>query len=185
MKDDLRFVRELGDFRIEQGWSNELATKLVEASREPAIQERTPKDAKERFRDVEAAWRWHDEPEIGPIVYPLWDNVEQKLGGVAWFSYKSHEELGPEHQATFAIRLYESARGKKLSYPFASSVHEDFTSLPIAKHTSGTWLETDTDNAPALTTYKKLGYETLKIVGDRELMVRPLGVAPATSELDR
>lgn len=174
MKSTMRAVEELGNYRIEQGWSNELAEALVEASREPTIREYTPKDATARFRDVDAAWRWHDEPEMAPIVYPLWDNTKQALGGVAWFSHKPHLELGPEYQATFAIRLYEAARGKKLSHPFAHIVHEDFATLPAAQYSSGTWLETDADNTAALHTYRKLGYETLKIVGGRELMIRQL-----------
>ena len=167
----MRIVGEVSSHIIEEGWSGPLAEELVQASREPLILQNTPGDAIRRFSDVDAAHKWHSNPDKNPKVYSLREGQSRKLGGIAWFRHGTHPESGPGYPIAFGIRLYESSRGQGLSYPFASAAHEDFIHSYDQENPFGIWLETDQENVAALRLYEKLGYATLKLVGNRLLMV--------------
>lgn len=132
----------------------------------------TPNDAAKRFSDVDAANSWH-ESDKSPHVYSLRDRTSNELAGLAWFRWKQHDMLTPEYNATFAIRLYDNARGKHLSYPFAANIHTDFQ-LHQANELAGLWLETDTDNVAAQQLYHKLGYVAVSRDKDRIVMTKPI-----------
>ena len=168
----MRTIMTLNNHTIEQGWSDDSARDIVEASREETIRTFTPNDAERRFRDTATAQEWYDNPDKLPIVYTLRDRVNRDLGGIAWFSRQRHEAVDPSCHTTFAIRLYDAARGHGVSYPFAEAVHDDFTSLHTCEGTPGIWLETSRDNPADLRLYEKLGYRTLTSVDTRIIMGR-------------
>ena len=150
---------------VVEGWDQTLAAQLVEASREPGILKHTPRDSSERFRNIDSANEWYDQDK-NRIIYALAKTSE--LAGIIWFSNKS--TLGIEADYTFAIRMYEIARGKGLSEIFARTAISDF------EHKSGysgdIWLETDADNMAAMHLYDKLGYKTSLQADGRVTMVR-------------
>lgn len=70
---------------------------------------------------------------------------------------------------TFAIRMYDIARGRGLSKDFALATIADFQSHV---DTHSTWLETDTRNTAAVHLYNQLGYRTVNIHDARLVMMR-------------
>ena len=139
-------------YLIERGWSDELADQLVSASREPQIVRYTPNDAAERFSTPEAAQEWYERKQ--PTIYALSRAAE--LAGVIWYSHRPRPELAADH--TFAIRMYDSARGKGLAVPFMTVAEADFRNIA---HPDGIWLETDMDNSVARNLYRKIGYKVV------------------------
>jgi len=168
----MRIVARLDDYIVEQGWSAELAHDLVRVSREPAILRYTPGDAQRRFADVPAAEAWHSNPEKQPVVYTLRDAAQHQLCGFIWLRRGQHKAIDGSYQTTFGIRLYDGARGKGLSYPFAKAAHDDYAALPIHDTPPRMWLETYRDNLPALKLYQKLGYQILTSTGEQVVMGR-------------
>ena len=166
----MRSVARFNEYTVEQGWSDDLANELVGVSLEPTIQIHTSHDAEYRFRDFEAASDWYNNPEKLPTTYSLRDDTTRELGGFAWFSRQQHPRVGSAYQATFAIRLYDSTRGKRLSYPFAVAAHEDFLSFSSLEDISGIWLETNNQNVPAHRLYQRLGYHVLVLADNRVVM---------------
>jgi ribosomal protein S18 acetylase RimI-like enzyme len=150
-------------FRVERGWSHGLAAQLVESSQEPEIRRFTPGDMEKRFPTVAAANEWYDATQ--PTVYALARTAE--LAGIIWFSHRPRPELEADH--TFAIRMYESARGKGLAEPFIQAAESDFRSLAQPQ---AIWLETDMDNSRARNLYHKLGYKVVKACSARITMRR-------------
>lgn len=150
-------------FRIERGWSDELATQLVDASQEPEIRQFTPSDADERFATVDTANEWYDAKR--PSVYALARAAQ--LAGLIWFSHRPRPDLAADY--TFAIRMYDIARGKGLAEPFIQAAEADFRSITQPK---AIWLETDMDNSRARNLYHKLGYKVIKACSARITMSR-------------
>jgi RimJ/RimL family protein N-acetyltransferase len=171
----IRHLDQLGARHlVEHGWSDELAHELVEVSREPKIRLFTPNDHKSRFRDDASANEWYGDTNKKPEVYSLREKAHRQLAGVAWFSMQEHELVDPLFNTTFAIRLYDIARGQGLSYPFAKTAHDDFSTL--AHRATGLWLETDQYNQPAQRLYEKLGYATVTAANGRIIMTRPIDI---------
>ncbi len=133
-----------------EGWNEKLAKGLVRASLQQHILKSTPEDAASRFVSIDAANQWYADKEH--CTYSL--NQGNALAGIVWFALSERPEIGAKR--TFAIRLYENAIGKGLAYPFMKVAHDDY----MAKvGRSAIWLETDTDNIPALRLYEKFGYQ--------------------------
>jgi ribosomal protein S18 acetylase RimI-like enzyme len=150
-------------FRIERGWSDELAAQLVEASQQAEIRRFTPSDAQERFATILSAHEWYDAKQ--PTVYALARSAQ--LAGVLWFSHRPRPDLEADH--TFAVRMYDSARGKGLAEPFIQAAESDFRLL---SQPQAIWLETDMDNSRARNLYHKLGYKVVKACSARITMRR-------------
>lgn len=150
-------------YAIERGWSDDLAERLVEASKEAQIMRYTPNDAAERFPSPQAAHEWYEQKQ--PVIYAL--NRAAALAGVIWYSHRPRPELAADH--TFAIRMYDTARGKGLTVPFMSATEADFRAVA---HPTAIWLETDMDNSPARNLYRKIGYKVVAATPARITMRR-------------
>ncbi|MBC7512266.1 GNAT family N-acetyltransferase [Candidatus Saccharibacteria bacterium] len=150
-------------FQIQRGWSDELSQQLVAGSREPAIQRHTPKDMNERFIDADAAGAWFEEKQ--PIIYAL--SRAAQLAGVIWFSHRPRPEYSADY--TFAIRMYDVARGVGLAEPFIDTSEDDFRSIVKPE---GIWLETEFENSAARNLYHKIGYTVIAASPGRITMRR-------------
>jgi hypothetical protein len=149
---------------VYEGWSDELAAGLVAHSREAEILKRVPKDAMQRFADEHAAHEWYMGNEI--TVYTLGE--PSGLAGVIWFSRNLRPELGSDY--TFAVRMYEQARGKRLSAAFVGMTQYDFETT--TQYKGGVWLVTDATNTIARHLYERSGYVTVGEKDGRVTMVR-------------
>jgi len=102
-----------------------------------------------RFLNREALNEWLKK---GRKIYTLIDDGDNLLG-ITWF--------GPEGDGfTFAIRMYEDARGKGLAADFLSATMNDYMTEPEYVNSSNKnwWLETSVDNYPAIKIYEQLGF---------------------------
>jgi GNAT superfamily N-acetyltransferase len=128
----------------------EIVDQIIIKSRQRAMLESVPKDASKRFSDIESYIAW---AEKGKLLFCLLKDDD--LSGLIWFS-ESKNEITPEAESTFAIRLYEGYSGKGLARPFMALSH---FLLPRLIDVSGnTWLETDNDNFAAQKLYSGFGY---------------------------
>jgi ribosomal protein S18 acetylase RimI-like enzyme len=160
---------ESAGFTIYRGWSEDLAQRLVERSREDEMLRWVPRDAAERFVDADAAHEWYRSKER--VVYSLARRAI--LGGVIWFSHAPREEYEAEY--TFAIRMYEDSRGQRAAGPFMAASHGDLEES--YGNVGNIWLETDADNLAALKLYVRQGYEIVDEKEGRITMLRRAGVA--------
>lgn len=135
----------------------------------------------ERFTDKAAFDAWYQKLRK---VYTLVDE-HKKLLGIIWFGNKlmpknTHysSSLDTSHYAiTFAIRLYGNARGKGLSKNFIDKAwgmyceSEEYLRNP----NKGIWLETNINNFPAISAYKKIGFVLVSKPDDkgRVIMCQP------------
>lgn len=154
------------------GEDEALIRQLVDKSRQAAILEFTPKDAAERFKDIDAFHAWQAK---GRTVHWLLA-ADNQLAGVIWYGpAPCPTDLGLEFvpDQTFAIRIYEGFTGHGLARPFMSqSLHIYMQTLQAAAETmNGIWLETDLDNAAARAVYTKFGYQELHADDKRVMMV--------------
>lgn len=150
-------------YAVWRGWSDDLAEQLVEASKEAQIMRYTPNDAAERFPSPQAAHEWYERKQ--PVIYAL--NRAAELAGVIWYSHRPRPELAADH--TFAIRMYDIARGKGLATPFMTVTEADFRAVA---HPAAIWLETDMDNSAARNLYRKIGYTVVAASSARITMRR-------------
>jgi ribosomal protein S18 acetylase RimI-like enzyme len=155
--------------KLYRGWSGELAQQLIVRSREPEIRKFTSRDATERFASEQAAEDWYRAKEH--VVYVLFQGSD--LAGVAWFTHTPKPGLGAEY--TFAIRMYESQRGRGLAGALIESAHKDFISFK--GYENSFWLESDESNTRAVHFYQKHGYRAVSTEGGRVLMVRKGGAS--------
>lgn len=98
------------------------------------------------------------------VIYTLTDKTGDLLG-IAWF--------GKINGITFAIRTYPPARGKGHSIKFMQKVMKDFLkSEDYEKMGKGTiWLETHSDNLPAISLYTKTGWKESSEKNDKKIFV--------------
>jgi len=150
-------------FTMFRGWSDNVASQLVERSQESDMLEHVPRDHAERFVSRDRANEWYSEDER--VVYAL--------AGIAWFTRRPLVEHGADY--TFAIRMYEKARGKGLAGAFMMAAHLDLQSH--ARYEGATWLETDEGNIHARRLYERYGYNEVSRADDRIRMIK-LGSAP-------
>lgn len=118
-----------------------------------------------RFKDKDAYEKWLKK---GRTVHTL-TNAQEDLLGIIWYGQEDFpneadfiEEFDPnEYGVTFAIRIYEKARGKKLSQHFMRASLESFVNSDDHKkiERQGIWLETSITNNAAVTSYTKFGYK--------------------------
>lgn len=104
-------------------------------------------------------------PAHTPEIQPIKPN---NLAGIAWFSQKKTPET--PFQWTFAVRLYESARGNGLSFPFMKRCFEEFWKLHPGE---GVWLVTNSSNLLAQKLYEKFGFHRQEALPDQNSTVDP------------
>jgi ribosomal protein S18 acetylase RimI-like enzyme len=122
-----------------------------------------------RFKDKQSFDKWK---EKGRSIYIMTDQVENgNLLGIIWFG-KDHlpdknypDNLTNDEKSrygfTFAIRVYDKARGLRLSQKFMSAAFDSFkrTNLFRESQNNSIWLETSADNLAAVSAYTKFGFE--------------------------
>ena len=144
-----------------RGWNDDLANVLIELSKQPHIAQSTPNDTLSRFRNLPAARNWHD---LGRrSVYTL---QSDEIEGLIWYDVRPRRDIEADY--TFAIRMYESSRGKKLAHGFMQAAHYDFAE---SKGNPTVWLDVDHGNPAARHLYDKFGYVADHQEGDRTVMV--------------
>lgn len=106
--------------------------------------------------------------------YPFALTSEKKeLAGIIWFGPKALPVLDTTESDTtvwdtFAIRMYEPYRGKRLARPFAAAViHLYRTQKPGRK----IWLETNEGNVGAISLYEKLHFKKIGYTESRRLVM--------------
>lgn len=173
---------ERDGFYIRRGWDSGIAEGLVLGSQEPHVMLFTPRDASDRFTTLESAEEWYSDPAKQRVVYTLGDKA---IGGVIWFSKESREIIPASDASvgtstvelarpetihhTFAIRMYERARGKHLAGHFLEAAHRDFALLTDEEKT---WLSVDEQNEAAIHLYEASGYKPVGSEEGRIIMVR-------------
>jgi ribosomal protein S18 acetylase RimI-like enzyme len=113
----------------------------------------------ERFGDRNSFNEWLSK---GRTIYTLLDDSDELLG-IIWFGPKSLPENKnylenldkSKFNMTFAIRLYEKARGRHLSRPFTNIALKKFRKKV---NFDNLWLETKEDNLAASSAYEKMGW---------------------------
>jgi RimJ/RimL family protein N-acetyltransferase len=151
---------EIGvDVFIKSGISKNQINQLIEYSRsDPSIIEFTSDPV--RFKNKESFNNWYQQ---GRTIYTLIDK-QNNLLGIIWFGQKTLPDL-PEYNYTFAIRIYDRARGQGLSYQFMKFTFNDLFSKE--KQITGFWLETSANNIAAIKTYKKFGFKPIDYSDDQ------------------
>jgi RimJ/RimL family protein N-acetyltransferase len=140
------------EFTLYRGWDDQLASNLVQRSKDTEIMQWTPRDHRERFPDTTSADTWFH--RISPrIIYSLFQASE--LAGVIWYSHSPRQDSTANY--TMAIRLYESARGRRLATPLLIATETDL--LQTVDAVTGIWLETDETNEAARRSYSRAGYQ--------------------------
>jgi ribosomal protein S18 acetylase RimI-like enzyme len=150
--------------QVYTGWNDEIADQLIERSKEEEIRRFTGRDAAERFVDRQTAAKWYGDK--GHVVYAL--GQETTLAGIIWFAYTPKPGLDADY--TFAIRMYESQRGRGLAGTFLEAALTDFASR--ARYEGNFWLEADESNERAVHFYEKHDYRKIETKDGRVLMVR-------------
>lgn len=130
----------------------------------------------ERFKTLELYQIWRRKSRT---IYSLSDRVGEdgNLGGIFWAGEKKLpdrddylEILDPEfYRYTYAFRLYDSARGKGLSYPVLSVCMDKYLNgltLPL-----GFWLEVSGLNPPALRMDQKMGFKIVSGLNNQNRLI--------------
>lgn len=156
---------------VKKGISESQIDQLIHfANTDPIVQKFTS-DAR-RFKDRESFNQWK-KPHTH--FYTLTD-TDNNLMGLIWFESlplpeytpgEEHINVDPQdYTVTFAIRLYEKARGKGLSVQFTQAALLDFRTDDI-----GIWLATSPDNTPAIRSYENAGFRKIGLRTDGQKMI--------------
>ncbi len=153
----------MDDLQIKEGITDSQIDQLVKyANNDKQVKDLT--SDYRRFQTREMADKWFD--EVKPIVYTLVDH-QNNLKGIIWFDDLAILEdeytinLNPkEYQLTFAIRLYDDARGKGLAQDFFKNCFSLLKETHFYKNLKfkGLWLSTKPENLGASRLYQKLGF---------------------------
>jgi len=140
-------IASLGDFELSRGFDKDLAGKVVDMSKQPNIHAMAPRDAVERFPNVETAMEWF-EHSPDRIFYSLGHRAH--LAGIIWFTKTPLQDA----ERTFAIRVYDPYGGHGLGTAFARAVHED-----LAEEYEGSlWADVHVENTPSQKLARNVGY---------------------------
>lgn len=149
-------------FSLWLGLNNHHQQAVIEATKHDQMIINNTGDA-ERFSSLEKLTDWLSGNRLFYILTPK--EKPNELAGLIWFSAEDlREELANQLEAktdwTFAIRLYEQARGQHLSTPFMQQAFkyfwQDHPEQPV-------WLSTQADNELAKKIYQKYGF---KLIGE-------------------
>ncbi len=159
---------------VKKGITDSQINQLIEyAHSDPAIE--LTNDPK-RFASRADFDAWRKETAV---FYTLVDDKDN-LMGIIWFEpvtlkYEGKiERKNPEHYGiTFAIRLYQEARGKGLSEPFTKVALEDFkkTREYLDNPNNGIWLGTFPENIPAKKSYLRSGFKEVFVRADGKRLI--------------
>lgn len=146
-------------YHIKQGLTEKHILKLLDyTGTDPAIGKFTSDLT--RFKNRDSFDKWLLE---GRDIYSLVDESDNLLG-LIWFSQKNLpaaeyiEDLDKtEYQITFAIRMYQQARGKGLAGKFMDDVFKNY----LKENTDKIWLITSVENTPAVKLYENFGFKTV------------------------
>jgi hypothetical protein len=161
-----------------KGWDGELAEQLSRRSRESAIRESSPHDAKLWFPSAPKAERWYARKPR--VIYSLFHTAE--LAGAAWFE----KDRFASFEQRFSFRMYERARGKhftEISEAFARAAHMDYA---LTEGYSGdTWVETDFNNQGERELFTRLNYQILNTpdVPVRKIRMGRAGIGTRMAEV--
>ncbi|MEK7113155.1 MAG: GNAT family N-acetyltransferase [Patescibacteria group bacterium] len=153
--------RHFGRLFVKRGLTKKQTSQLVFYSR-------TDKEIKHntsdfyRFSDIKKVESWL---ALRRVVYTLTDKPGNLLG-IIWFGLKkiplpSKTKIdASKHKVTFAIRLYDRARGKRLAGKFMKQCFSDYIeSRQYQKMEKPKfWLEVSFDNTPAIKLYRRFGF---------------------------
>jgi len=163
-------------FRVYEGITDSQIDQLISYTQSDPLVSKFTSDRK-RFlnRDMFTVWR-----EKKRSIYTLADQ-NGTLAGIMWFGRK---EISPsvvvhiprksaDYGITFAIRLYQNARGKHLAGKFMRFVFQAFkqtATYQTIPH-NGIWVKTSVDNLPAVCAYRSLGFKEVSIPDEKEKIV--------------
>ncbi len=161
---------------VVQGLDKSLAEQLVQLSTQPDILHNCPNDAAKRFSNIQAVQKWMEKGRLAlPLVRKSSDGT-MKLVGFGWMGPGEPGNDEPTingAKTTFAIRIYDEAKGQGIAKPYTKAIldaHE------VLYGNTGVWLETWEDNTAAVKTYENSGFEKVaEISGDRHRVYMTLG----------
>lgn len=136
-----------------------LQDQLIAKSRQPAILQFTPNDAKKRFGNRQMLQEWLAK---GREIHWLLGQ-DNDLAGIIWYGKSEFPldiSLSETPTETFAIRIYEGYAGHGLARPFMKLSLQTYVKHKQSRgeRLTGIWLQTDVDNPAALSAYAKFGY---------------------------
>jgi ribosomal protein S18 acetylase RimI-like enzyme len=161
-------------YKVVQGITKDYASKIAELTKQYSIREYCPKDAQERFKDLESLEHWLIK---GRAFYMLiWTDSErnEEVAGYGWLGGRTNPHI-PGGETTFSLRLSELHQGKGLAAPFSILL------LEAGQKTYGTpnlWLEAWKTNGGAVHIYHKLGF--IDVAEEQEM--RPTASGGTTSD---
>ena len=127
-----------------------------------------------RFATTEKMKNWLSGPRIFYVLTP--QQKPNEMSGFIWFSseplpIKTAEEQAKNSHWTFAVRLYQKARGRHLSFPYMKKAFEHFWQKQPSEPV---WLSTRATNTIAQKIYTKFGFTLLGQKDDRlYYVIRP------------
>ncbi len=157
-------MQPLGKLAVCKGLNRNQVRQLIKFTNTDPLIAETTRDL-ERFKDIKTYRLWLTKKRT---IYALIDK-NKNLMGIIWFGIKQmpkninfSEKLNANHYSvTFAIRLYEGARGKSLSKKFITNTWELYSNSKefLENPNKGLWLETNINNFAAVSSYKNLGFK--------------------------
>ena len=177
LPEGMRYVHELTDKHITQliAYSTDPDDEGVQGNTLDAI----------RFKDRDAVLEWKEKGRSTTII----TNDEGDLLALSWFGakdmyldeYETNAAFNPQqYGATFAVRIYGEARGKRLSGKIIQKAEEQFQTTQqykelVEQGQAHPWLEVSADNIAGVKSYDRLGYRSVTEPNqdNKILMVRP------------
>lgn len=132
---------------IKEGLNDKEIEKIIEITKVDSLIQKFTHDSN-RFKNKNEIREWKKDKKI----YLLYDN--ENICGIVWFS-KRDNKLAKGYPFTFAIRVYEHARGKGVSEYFMEKVFRLFDPKKEKKY----WLSTKVENKVAIHIYNKFGFK--------------------------
>ncbi len=154
------------DYKVTEGISDSQIDQLINYSNTDSLVTEETSDAT-RFKNKKSFDFWRKK---GRKIYVMADQSGNLLG-IIWLgeknipsnkNYFKKFELG-KYKITMAIRLYEDARGRGLSKMFMNKAWDMYKKTDEFKNApeKRMWLETYENNIPAISAYKKFGFEAV------------------------